>query len=268
MNQEYYIIIEGRQTGPFSKDVLASQHINGETLVWRVGLPDWVKASSLPELSDILVVDTNYEDVSAHAESRWFAMINNQQVGPYTIDTLLSMGLNAYTPVWQNGMPDWVEAGTVAEIMRHLQSTPPPHNDPYGSRTQNDRQSSYGQYGAYGQNSQQQNFAYGGSNYGYNRGGYDNNGFNAPQSIHFNWLPYAIAATVVGFFFSCIGCIFGIIGIVNANKANANYAIGNDSLGDQANNTAKVMTIVGFVLAGIGLLATGVLWSGALTPFF
>ncbi len=69
-----------------------------------------------------------------------------------------------------------------------------------------------------------------------------------------NWLPWAIVGTIVGFFTSCISAIFGIIGIVQANKANNFYAMGNYEAGDAANSTAKIMTIISLVLIGISII--------------
>lgn len=56
--------------------------------------------------------------------------------------------------------------------------------------------------------------------------------------------------------FSCVGVIFGVIGIVKANKANTYYEAGYDELGDNANSTARTMTILAFVFAGIGLIGS------------
>jgi hypothetical protein len=53
---------------------------------------------------------------------------------------------------------------------------------------------------------------------------------------------------------SCIGMVFGIVAIVQANKANRYYAEGVQIAGDSANSTAKTMTIIGLVIAVIGLL--------------
>lgn len=66
----------------------------------------------------------------------------------------------------------------------------------------------------------------------------------------------AIIGTIVGALFSCIGLIFGIIGINYAGKANNAYAIGDQINGASFNSTAKTMTIISYVLAGIGLLGT------------
>lgn len=51
---EYYIILNGSQAGPFSKDQLLAQGLTGETLVWTRGFPDWVAASTVEDLSDLL----------------------------------------------------------------------------------------------------------------------------------------------------------------------------------------------------------------------
>lgn len=264
MQTQYFLIVNEQQAGPFSKEDLAARHITSETLVWRAGLPDWTKASSLPELADIIAIETGYEDLGTGEDSRWFAMINGQQVGPYTIETLISMGLTPHTPVWRNGMADWAEASSVPEIMKHFASTPPPHNG-FNNRSQGYGNPNYARQTQYGPNTSGNAYNNGWNNgYGNQYGnGMNNNGWNN-QGQRINWLPWAIVATIVGFCFSCIGAIFGIIGIVNANKANGLYAAGYDDMGDQANNTAKIMTIIGFVLAGIGLLGTGFLYRNSL----
>jgi len=256
MQTQYFLIINEQQAGPFSKEDLASRHITSETLVWRAGLPDWTKASAIPELADITAIETGYEDLGTGEDTRWFAMINDRQTGPYTIETLISMGLTPRTPVWRNGMADWTEAASVPEIMKHFSSTPPPHHgfsqNPGYANPDFNRQNRY-----------EENPSNNGYNNGFNNRYNNNNGWGKPQQ-RINWLPWAIVATIVGFCFSCVGAIFGIIGIVNANKANEFYQTGNDSMGDQANNTAKIMTIIGFVLAGIGLIGTGFFYRNSL----
>lgn len=259
MQTQYFIIADERQAGPFSKDELKSRHITPDTLVWRAGLPDWVKAGDLSDLSDILVVETHYEDLDHPEESRWFAMLDGQQVGPYTVETLISMGLKPNTPVWRAGMADWADASTQPEIMRHFGQTPPPRNN-FAGNPQYGQQPNYGQNPQYGQNNQNQFNRFSQNPYGQNNG-YNN--FNNQPAGRTNWLPWAIVATIAGFLFSCIGAIFGIIGIVNANKANELYQRGDDIMADQANNTAKTMTIIGLVLAGVGLIASSILFNSA-----
>lgn len=51
---QYYIIVNGSQLGPYSKEELNLQGITSETLVWHEGLPDWVKAAEVAELSELI----------------------------------------------------------------------------------------------------------------------------------------------------------------------------------------------------------------------
>ncbi len=74
-------------------------------------------------------------------------------------------------------------------------------------------------------------------------------------------MTWAIVATVAGFFFSCVGGIFGLIAIFQANKANNCYRSGYDQMGDQANSTAELMTIIGLVHSGVGLFGSIYLFS-------
>lgn len=50
---KYYYIddISKQQCGPFPSNDLPSKRIRPETLVWRSGMPDWINAGSVPELS-------------------------------------------------------------------------------------------------------------------------------------------------------------------------------------------------------------------------
>lgn len=54
MEKNYFIIIEGRQTGPLSIEELVRHGLTPESIVWREGLPDWTQARNLPELQSVL----------------------------------------------------------------------------------------------------------------------------------------------------------------------------------------------------------------------
>lgn len=53
----WYVILQGRQTGPFSLGELVSMvtagSISSGTYVWKQGMEDWLPASSVAELSTI-----------------------------------------------------------------------------------------------------------------------------------------------------------------------------------------------------------------------
>ena len=55
METYYFIIDEGRQTGPFVRSELKYHNVKPETYVWREGLSDWVTAGSLAELNELFI---------------------------------------------------------------------------------------------------------------------------------------------------------------------------------------------------------------------
>ncbi|MDE6076772.1 MAG: DUF4339 domain-containing protein, partial [Muribaculaceae bacterium] len=64
MATEYYLIINETQRGPFAFEQLAAQGLNPDMLVWRAGLPDWTRASELPELFELMNVSDPYASVN------------------------------------------------------------------------------------------------------------------------------------------------------------------------------------------------------------
>lgn len=51
---EWYIVFNGQQVGPMSKDQLSSYGLNPQSKVWKEGMPDWVDAYTQPELMEIM----------------------------------------------------------------------------------------------------------------------------------------------------------------------------------------------------------------------
>lgn len=51
---EYYILNGSEQQGPLPIEQLRGR-VTPQTLVWREGLPDWIRAGDLPELSGLFV---------------------------------------------------------------------------------------------------------------------------------------------------------------------------------------------------------------------
>lgn len=244
METEYYIIESGERRGPFRLEALMSMNLSPDSLVWRQGLADWTKASELEELSQLFTTgDSAFGSYAQPLPEPYFAMFGQQRVGPSDPTALAATGLIPETPVWRQGMTDWAPASTQPELMaainaRRSSMPPAPGQSPY---------SNSGQPGT-----------------GYTQSPYFQPG-NGGYTQRVNWLPWAIVGTVVGFIFSCVGAIFGIIGIVQANKANDAFAAGNNLLGEQANNSAKTMSIIALAFGGVGLVTTVI---GAITGFF
>lgn len=182
----------------------------------------------------------------------YYMVVDEKSTGPFTLaEVILHPALRPETLVWKPGLENWVAAETLPELVpaftsqqkQHSYHTPPEYtsqnpeaHNPFANNPQYQPGHSYPPRDNYY-----------GRHYGYNQG-YRND-------IRTNWLPWAIVATVIGFFTSCIGAIFGIIGIVQANKANTFYAQNMNREGDAANSNAKIMTIIGLIFAGIGIAA-------------
>ena len=256
MEKIYYIVVNGSQEGPYTKEELRIKNLTPNTLIWRAGMPQWVNIGDFAEVADILPIDITEQTTEFTVDEEdngWFAMLGGRRIGPATVGELIAKGVGPDTPVWHPGMSDWANASTQHDFSQRFSGNTPPHfgqNPQYGQQQPN-----------FGQNPQYRQQNYGQNQNAYNRfsnqNQYGNPNQFGNQPARTNWLPWAIGATVVSFLFSCIGAVFGIIGIVQANKANGFFAAGFEAEGDQANNTAKTMTIIAYVLAGIGLIATG-----------
>ncbi len=262
MATEYYLIINETQRGPFTFEQLPSQGINPDMLVWRAGLPDWTRAAELPELFELINITDPYapgnngnrQDVNGEPEYK------RSQYGPNNQDGM-NQGYGQRPGYGQNpGYGPNPQNGGNPDFSRNPQygQSPFGQNPQYGQQPNYGQNPQYGRQPNYGQNpqyGQQPNY---GQNPQYGRQPNYGNDFNNGnlQPVRTNWQMWAIIATIAGFFFSCIGGIFGVIGIFQANKANSLYRAGYDQQGDQANNTAKTMTIIALVLSVLGMFGT------------
>ncbi len=73
-----------------------------------------------------------------------------------------------------------------------------------------------------------------------------------------DFMTVAIIATIVGLCTSCIGLVTGIIAIVFSNKARQAWAAGDVNGYESASNTAKILVIVTFALAALGLIINAI----------
>lgn len=226
MEEIYYIVEDGTSRGPYSVEGLRLLGIKRDTFVWRQGMSDWQKAGDMSELSEVFSpADSAF---GAYAESEpvsYFAMFGDTRYGPASVKKLISQGLTPDTPVWRNGMPDWMPASTQPEIMGEFRARQNSTVVPPAMPTMAPGQQYYGapQYGPV-------------------------------RTPHTNWMPWAIVGTVLGFLCSCIGGIIGIVAITKASQANKYYDQGDEYQGQNMNNSAQTWTIVSLVLAGIGLV--------------
>lgn len=205
MNEQFYMVVDGKSVGPFSlDDLIKNSSLKEETLVWKPGLSEWIQAKNLPELEAVFI---KAEDPIIQEP-----FINS--VPPINTEPKQPQPNFADNPQYKTD-----------HIYDNGFQRPNPYNNPY----QRPQQTNYGDY--------------------YQR------------RSHTNWLGWAIVATVLGALTSCFGLIFGVIGIVQANKANRFYSQGYEREGDVANSSAKIMTIIGLVIAGLAIIGLLVYFS-------
>lgn len=56
----------------------------------------------------------------------WFIRHNNESLGPYSIGELKNLSVAKDDYVWKEGLPDWVQAGSVPELKQLFNSAAPP----------------------------------------------------------------------------------------------------------------------------------------------
>lgn len=56
MSREWYVKLQGKEKGPYSISQLKDlPKFSPDTLVWKEGFPEWVKAGSVEELEEIFI---------------------------------------------------------------------------------------------------------------------------------------------------------------------------------------------------------------------
>lgn len=164
---------------------------------------------------------------------QYYIIQDGAQKGPFGVEQLRELALTRETFVWTPGMQDWQKAGNIPEL-GFLFGIPEEEESAFGGYARPEEPAPYrstqSQYNTWNQNT-------------------------APIP-HTNWLPWAIVGTIAGALFSCIGMIFGIIGITKASKANRFYMEGFEEMGRNANSTARTMTIIALAFAAVGIILT------------
>ena len=61
---KYYIVKDKMRQGPYDLHELARQALTPSTLVWTAGMPDWVEAREVPELSHLLTTPAAVPETS------------------------------------------------------------------------------------------------------------------------------------------------------------------------------------------------------------
>lgn len=178
-------------------------------------------------------------------EKEYYIVVNDSRVGPLSFDQLRERCLEPATLVWTAGMADWARADSLPELEPLIVHTVSDNESAFGSYAQPEEpphvkkpweQNSNGQYGSNGKQFSQ---------WSEEKGQFQ---------VKTNWKTLAIVATVAGFLFSCIGGIVGIFAILEANKAENAQMSGFDQQAQNNWSNCKTLTIIAFVLVGLGLI--------------
>jgi hypothetical protein len=142
----------------------------------------------------------------------YYYLNGDAKVGPFQLEALKGAPITPGTLVWNNSLPDWVEARTLPELQSlFAPAAAPPPTSNYNPAPN----------------------AYNPANRPYNA--YSPGGANPPMPE--NYLVWAILTTVL--------CCwpFGIAAIVNAAKVSSAYAIGDYAGSQRASENAKTWSI-------------------------
>ncbi|GHU72296.1 hypothetical protein FACS189450_09830 [Spirochaetia bacterium] len=122
-DMEYNVAVDGVSYGPYDsatlKEMVKSGTLTENTYVWKVDMPDWVRAETVPEIAALI----------ASVLRGYKVAVDGVSYGPYNLAILKDIAqkgtLTGSTYVWKAGMPDWVRAETVPEIAAFITSVPP-----------------------------------------------------------------------------------------------------------------------------------------------
>lgn len=151
---------------------------------------------------------------------------NNAQRGPVAGERLLEFGVTPETPVWCEGMADWMPAETVDELKPLFQQQPPQ----FGQQ-QYRYQQPYNQNRQYGYNPQQP----------------------VPEKPD-SWLAWSILCTIM----CCLP--LGVVGIVYAAQVDSLWNQGKFAEAMKSAKKAKTFTLIGVISAAVFLLIYFLFW--------
>ena len=79
---QYYLAIDGEQTGPFEVEELVAKGMKADSLVWTAGMADWLPASEVAEVAFFLPKEEPKEEVTTFGTPEGQAPVPPVQQGP------------------------------------------------------------------------------------------------------------------------------------------------------------------------------------------
>jgi hypothetical protein len=148
-------------------------------------------------------------------EKEYYYLSGDSKMGPLSLEALKKAGISPSTMVWNNTLPDWVEARLLPELAEIFISAPPFTPTPSVSP---------------------------GSAYQPMGGSYDN---QVRPPMPENYLVWAILSTIL----CCLP--LGIVSIINATKVSSAYALGDYAGAQKASADAKKWAMWAAIVGGI-----------------
>ena len=173
----------------------------------------------------------------------YYIVENNQQAGPFSIEQLRSKGITSDVYVWAEGMSGWEQAGNVKELQVLFQQVPPVQPQ-YQAQPQPTYAQPQPQYQSQPQPQQQS---------------YAQSAHKEPMGpMPKDYKKQNIILMVVSLFCcNCLGTVWlilGILGLMEANKVQTMYTLGNYQLAQKASEKAHKWVkygTIGFVITEI-----------------
>lgn len=69
-NSKYFIIVNNKQSGPYSIHELKLQNLSPETLVWKEDMPEWIQAQKIDELKQLFITNTPPPHIPPHTQTQ------------------------------------------------------------------------------------------------------------------------------------------------------------------------------------------------------
>lgn len=112
--KEYFIINENKKSGPFNLNKIKQECLFNDTLVWHEGLDNWVLASEIKELKNLI------KDKSIKDSKNIFLINNNIKIGPLNFQDLKKYKIEPNTMIWFENISDWIPAHKIDELKNSL----------------------------------------------------------------------------------------------------------------------------------------------------
>jgi membrane protease subunit (stomatin/prohibitin family) len=131
---QFNVQVGGQSAGPFAIGKLGEMAGNGQltrdSFVWKAGMPAWAPASSVSELQSLFAPEPP-------AMTRFHVLDDGQSTGPFDFGQLASLRsggrLTPETMVWREGLAQWQQAASLAELAPLFAGPPGPPPLPSGT---------------------------------------------------------------------------------------------------------------------------------------